>query len=187
MAHFAVSCGLPAKVTRRDVRSVGWLSEGDITMTEDSQNAVSRRNFIKGVIAAGAAVSSASYLFRGSAAARAAGVGAGQRRAADHAERQRAGAARRRDEAGNAGDDAALQAGADGHQARLRPRGVRRVHGAGGRCAAVFVLDADALGARQEDHDDRRAGGGRRHAAPGAAGRGRRSRASSARSACRAS
>ena len=33
-------------------------------MTEDSQNAVSRRNFIKGVIAAGAAVSSASYLFR---------------------------------------------------------------------------------------------------------------------------
>jgi aerobic-type carbon monoxide dehydrogenase small subunit (CoxS/CutS family) len=33
-------------------------------MTEDSQNAVSRRNFIKGVIAGGAAVSSASYLFR---------------------------------------------------------------------------------------------------------------------------
>ncbi|MBM3773368.1 MAG: 2Fe-2S iron-sulfur cluster binding domain-containing protein, partial [Acidimicrobiia bacterium] len=33
-------------------------------MTEDSQNAVSRRNFIKGVIAAGAAASSASYLFR---------------------------------------------------------------------------------------------------------------------------
>ncbi len=40
------------------------MSEGDITMTEDSQNAVTRRNFIKGVIAAGAAVSSASYLFR---------------------------------------------------------------------------------------------------------------------------
>ena len=33
-------------------------------MTEESQNAVSRRNFIKGVVAAGAAVSSASYLFR---------------------------------------------------------------------------------------------------------------------------
>jgi aerobic-type carbon monoxide dehydrogenase small subunit (CoxS/CutS family) len=33
-------------------------------MTGDSQNAVSRRNFIKGVIAAGATVSSASYLFR---------------------------------------------------------------------------------------------------------------------------
>jgi len=33
-------------------------------MTEDTPNNVSRRNFIKGVIAAGAAVSSASYLFR---------------------------------------------------------------------------------------------------------------------------
>src|SRR5580765_6215995 len=33
-------------------------------MTEDTPNSVSRRNFIKGVIAAGAAVSSASYLFR---------------------------------------------------------------------------------------------------------------------------
>jgi len=55
------------------------MSEGDITMTEDSQNAVSRRNFIKGVIAAGAAVSSASYLFRtatlsGQSAAGAAGA-----------------------------------------------------------------------------------------------------------------
>ena len=36
----------------------------DITMTEDTPNNASRRNFIKGVIAAGAAVSSASYLFR---------------------------------------------------------------------------------------------------------------------------
>ena len=33
-------------------------------MTEDTSANVSRRNFIKGVIAAGAAVSSASYLFR---------------------------------------------------------------------------------------------------------------------------
>src|SRR5262245_33349731 len=33
-------------------------------MTEDTPNNVSRRDFIKGVIAAGAAVSSASYLFR---------------------------------------------------------------------------------------------------------------------------
>ncbi len=33
-------------------------------MTEDTPRNVSRRNFIKGVIAAGAAVSSASYLFR---------------------------------------------------------------------------------------------------------------------------
>ena len=36
-------------------------------MTEDAQRNVSRRNFIKGVIAAGAAVSSAAYVFRGSA------------------------------------------------------------------------------------------------------------------------
>ena len=36
----------------------------DQHMTEDTPNNVSRRNFIKGVIAAGAAVSSASYLFR---------------------------------------------------------------------------------------------------------------------------
>ena len=36
-------------------------------MTEDTQRDVSRRNFIKGVIAAGAAVSSASYVFRGRA------------------------------------------------------------------------------------------------------------------------
>ena len=36
-------------------------------MTEDTPDNVSRRNFIKGVIAAGAAVSSAAYLFRTSA------------------------------------------------------------------------------------------------------------------------
>ena len=39
----------------------------DRHMTDDTPNNVSRRNFIKGVIAAGAAVSSASYLFRTSA------------------------------------------------------------------------------------------------------------------------
>ena len=48
-------------------------------MTEDTPNNVSRRNFIKGVIAAGAAVSSASYLFRtniaGQASAKAASSG----------------------------------------------------------------------------------------------------------------
>src|SRR5918993_5427971 len=36
----------------------------DMTMTRDTENDVSRRNFIKGIIAAGAAVSSATYLFR---------------------------------------------------------------------------------------------------------------------------
>ncbi len=38
----------------------------DLKMTADIPSAVSRRNFIKGVIAAGATVSSASYLFRSS-------------------------------------------------------------------------------------------------------------------------
>ncbi len=37
-------------------------------MTEDIQRDVSRRNFIKGVIATGAAVSSAAYVFRGGSA-----------------------------------------------------------------------------------------------------------------------
>ena len=36
----------------------------EVKMTEDTPNNPARRNFIKGVIAAGAAVSSASYLFR---------------------------------------------------------------------------------------------------------------------------
>ena len=36
----------------------------DMKMTEDTPNNVSRRNFIKGVVAAGAVASSASYLFR---------------------------------------------------------------------------------------------------------------------------
>ena len=36
----------------------------DMKMTEETPGNVTRRNFIKGVIAAGAAVSSASYLFR---------------------------------------------------------------------------------------------------------------------------
>jgi aerobic-type carbon monoxide dehydrogenase small subunit (CoxS/CutS family) len=38
----------------------------DLTKIEDTPNNVSRRNFIKGVIAAGAAASSAAYLFRSS-------------------------------------------------------------------------------------------------------------------------
>src|SRR6187549_4059776 len=38
----------------------------DATMMDDTSHDVSRRNFIKGVIAAGAAVSSAAYVFRGS-------------------------------------------------------------------------------------------------------------------------
>src|SRR5262245_66345125 len=43
-------------------------------MTEDTPNNASRRNFIKGVIAAGAAVSSVSYLFRTNAVGQSAGA-----------------------------------------------------------------------------------------------------------------
>ena len=42
----------------------------DMHMTEETSKNVTRRNFIKGVIAAGAAVSSASYLFRTNALVR---------------------------------------------------------------------------------------------------------------------
>src|SRR6185369_7996892 len=45
-------------------------------MTEETPTNVSRRNFIKGVIAAGAAVSSASYLFRTNALGQAQAPGA---------------------------------------------------------------------------------------------------------------
>src|SRR5580765_18441 len=48
----------------------------DNKMTEESSNNFTRRNFIKGVIAAGAAVSSASYLFRTNALGQAQAPGA---------------------------------------------------------------------------------------------------------------
>jgi len=44
----------------------------EVNMTEETPNNPTRRNFIKGVIAAGAAVSSASYLFRTNASGQAA-------------------------------------------------------------------------------------------------------------------
>ena len=40
--------------------------KADFKIIHDAQTAVSRRDFIKGVIASGAAVSSAGYLFRAS-------------------------------------------------------------------------------------------------------------------------
>jgi aerobic-type carbon monoxide dehydrogenase small subunit (CoxS/CutS family) len=51
----------------------------DFTTTEGIANNPSRRNFIKGVIAAGAAVSSASYLFRTSALGQGSGSGSVER------------------------------------------------------------------------------------------------------------
>lgn len=49
--------------------------KSDLKVTEDSRKAVSRRRFIKGVIAGGAAVSSATYLFRASSSSSAADAG----------------------------------------------------------------------------------------------------------------
>lgn len=52
----------------------------DVKMIEDNSKAVSRRSFIKAVIASGAAVSSASYLFRASTLlGQVPAVGAGER------------------------------------------------------------------------------------------------------------
>ena len=81
--------------------------------------------------------------------ARPADVGARRRRTADHAQGQRPGPPRRRAQAGNAGDDAPIQAGADRHQARMRPRRVRRLHGPHRRCAALLVLDPHPPRARR--------------------------------------
>ena len=122
----------------------------DKKMSDETSQSVSRRGFIKGVIAAGAVASSSAYLFRTTPLLGPA-VGARRGRAPHHAERERPGAPRRRDEAGNAGDDAPLQAGAHGHQARVRPRRVRRLHRPHRRCAALLVLGAHAHDARQED------------------------------------
>ena len=97
------------------------------------------------------------------------GSGRRHRRAADHDHRQRPSAPRRRDEAGDAGVDAALQAWPHRHQARMRPRRVRRLHCARRRRAPLFVLAAHPHGARATGRDDRRAGGGGWHSAPGAA------------------
>ena len=98
-------------------------------MTEGTPANVSRRSFIKGVIAAGAVASSSAYLFRTTTLH-------GQPSAPGSVERLITlnvnGQERRVDvmKQETLAHDAALQAGAHRHQARLRPRGVRRVHGA---------------------------------------------------------
>ena len=86
---------------------------------------ISRRDFIKGVIVGGAAVSSAGYLFRASTLLAQSPVVSG-RLITINVNGQTA--ARRRDEAGDAGHDAALQTRPDRHKDRLRPGRMRRVH-----------------------------------------------------------
>ena len=124
------------------------MSHDDAQTTRVTPNGVSRRNFIKGVIAGGVAVSrrpTCSAAARWSPARRP-GPASVERLLTLRVNGQES--ARRRRAAGNPGDDAALQAGADRHQARMRPRRVRRLHRARGRRPALFVLGADAFRAR---------------------------------------
>ena len=118
---------------------------------------ISRRAFIKGVIASGAVGFVRGLLFRGSGGRSSARRPPRLGRAPDHAQRQRPDAPRRRDEAGNAGHDAPLQARAHRHEDRLRPRRVRRLHGPHRRRAALLLLGADPHGAGRRGADDRRA------------------------------
>src|SRR5208283_4706776 len=66
--------------------------------------------------------------------------------------------------------DAALQAGTDRHQARLRPCGMWILHRPYRRHPILFVFGAHAHGAWPEGIDDRRSGSRRRNLASGAAG-----------------
>ena len=109
------------------------------------------------------------------------------RRAADHHQRERNAAARRCDEAGNPGMDAALQARPYRDQARLRPRRVRRLHRSDRRCAPLQLLHADPHCARTQSHDCRRTCVGRWASFIPCSRPWSTRRASNAPSACRAS
>ena len=125
----------------------------DAKSTNEALKAVSRRKFIQGVIAGGAGVSSATYLFRASHPTSAAGTG--ERLITLNVNGQRP--ARGRDEAGDAGHDAALQARPHRNQDRLRPRRVRSVYRADRRRAALLLLDADAYRSHGQSPDRGRA------------------------------
>ena len=143
--------------------------KADFKIIHGAPRAVSRRDFIKGVVASGAAVSSASYLFRASSLLHGQELGAGER---------------------------LLTLNVNGHQRRVDVMKqetlawtLRYKLGLTGtklgcdraecgactvldrRRAALFVFGSDTHSARQESSHHRRAGEPRRHAAPGATGR----------------
>ena len=78
-------------------------------------------------------------------------------RTADHADRERREAHARGRRSLDAGRGAARSPRADRHQDRLRPRRVRRVHGAARRQAGLLVQPARGVGRRPRRSDGRRA------------------------------
>ena len=94
------------------------MAEMEIIETASSgETGFSRRNFIKGVIATGAAVSSSSYVLRD-----------GGEAIAQSAERERSDSTGRCDQARNTGRDPSIQARSDGDKNRLRPRRVWQLY-----------------------------------------------------------
>ena len=179
---------LPPTDHQPPTRLPGFDSEGvDSTRPSGfSAMSLSRRNFIKGSNRRRSSRLIGRLSVPRNRRARP-GVCTGIGRATHHAQRQRTDAPRRRHEAGNARDDAAVQAGPDRHQAWLRSRGVRRVHGAHRRRAALFVFGADAHGAGPPACRRSRGSPARAASCIPSSRRSSTSRGSSARSACQAS
>ena len=128
----------------------------------------SRREFIKGVIASGVAVSAAGYVVvgRGGAALPQA-AGAVERLVTLNVNGRTAG---RRAAERNPDPHHPLQARPHRHQAGLRSFRMRRLHGDARRCRDLFLLDADPQRARAQDHHHRRHRRSERRAAQGAEG-----------------
>ena len=118
----------------------------DNKMSEETSQSVSRRNFIKGVIAAGTVASTSAYLFRTTTMHGQSAAGAverlitlnvnGQERRIDVMPQETLAMALR------------YKAGPHRNEDRMRSRGVRRLHRPRRRCAALLVLGPRAHGAR---------------------------------------
>ena len=128
---------------------------GDVEQIQQQETATdgfSRRTFIKGVIATGASVSAASYVFRDGTVARAQAPGSverlvtltvnGQQRRVDVLPQETLATTLR------------YKLGLTGTKIGCDRSECGRVHGAGGGGAALFVLDADASGPGAVGADD---------------------------------
>jgi len=138
--------------------------KADFKISHDAPKAVSRRDFIKGVIAAGATVSSAGYLFRASSLLH------GQQLAAGGGERlltlningqqRRVDVMKQETLAWTLRHKLGLTA-----RSWVRPGRMRLLHRSDRRRAPLCVLCADIHSPRQESSHHRRPGEPRRHAA----------------------